>query len=787
MKIAYVDHSFHQKTKSTVFLADILRNAGHDVEFIWDDSWNGGKSVVFDEIVDKYDLFVFFQLIPKTTVPFRKTGANIVYIPMFDTYGGDNLLHFSSSIWRQMLGCKVLCFSKVLESAFLSNGVVAKYFQYYPNPDNYSTNFSFEDLKGFFWGRMPNQINWQMVRQLIAKSGIKKMHLHLAVDPHTIEDYISDEDIEKYNITTTKWFKSKEGYIDALETSQLYFAPRICEGIGMSFLEAMAMGKCVVAPNVGTMNDYIMDGLNGLLYGISYNDSWLTFQNRDQIIKDVKLFPSSLDIDKEKVLNISKNARQSVEVGYRNWKSKEGELLEFIFSDVRSIYQKYYGTDAADPSKDVLAAIRKRDELYEMDCCDDLSEVENLANKIIKHNKLTFGMYQTWRKMKLQRHAHLLLQSKQAYENDGEDVNYLSTERPNINENLTVGRVLQAGREDLIKEGGLRTKGLYRVSSENTPCVTIITVVYNGVEKLERAILSVLKQSYPNVEYIIIDGGSTDGSLQIIEKYVDQIDYFCSQKDGGIYEAMNKGISLSLGEFIGIVNSDDMILEDGIYDAVSEILQQKADYVAAQSYCVDGQGNFIGEFKVEHLDERCLVAKNPCNHGAMLISSAVYNKIGYYDTKYRLAADYKFQVELCLDKQFVGCKLFKNIHYFEMAGASIIQRQESLREVAEIIAEFIPTIDKKQLNSLVYFMHEKLWNDENYINLEEILNRDDLNALQKEYLLSEMQIYGYAKGIGIQHGANIVPHSRRITPKKLLKYILPYGIVDIYAKHKYSK
>src|ERR1700742_4639960 len=111
-------------------------------------------------------------------------------------------------------------------------------------------------------------------------------------------------------------------------------------------------------------------------------------------------------------------------------------------------------------------------------------------------------------------------------------------------------------------QGGLRLKGIKKQSEIDNPLVSVVTVVYNGAKHLEQTINSVLNQSHKNVEYIIIDGGSTDGTLDIIKRYEDKIDYWQSERDGGIYFAMNKGVSLAKGELIGILNADDFYLLD---------------------------------------------------------------------------------------------------------------------------------------------------------------------------------------------------------------------------------
>jgi glycosyltransferase involved in cell wall biosynthesis len=93
------------------------------------------------------------------------------------------------------------------------------------------------------------------------------------------------------------------------------------------------------------------------------------------------------------------------------------------------------------------------------------------------------------------------------------------------------------------------------------PLITIITVVYNGEKHLEQTIKSVINQNYKNIEYIIIDGVSTDGTLDIIKKYEEYIDYWVSEPDEGIYDAMNKGIGLANGEFINFMNADDWFVD----------------------------------------------------------------------------------------------------------------------------------------------------------------------------------------------------------------------------------
>jgi glycosyltransferase involved in cell wall biosynthesis len=110
--------------------------------------------------------------------------------------------------------------------------------------------------------------------------------------------------------------------------------------------------------------------------------------------------------------------------------------------------------------------------------------------------------------------------------------------------------------------------GIWRNIMHNNPKISIITVVYNGVEFLEETIKSIINQTYKNIEYIIIDGGSTDGTIDIIKKYEDKIDYWISEKDEGIYDAMNKGIDKVSGGWINFMNAGDSFYNNKVLQKI---------------------------------------------------------------------------------------------------------------------------------------------------------------------------------------------------------------------------
>ncbi|MDJ0636511.1 MAG: glycosyltransferase family 2 protein [Xenococcaceae cyanobacterium MO_188.B29] len=211
-------------------------------------------------------------------------------------------------------------------------------------------------------------------------------------------------------------------------------------------------------------------------------------------------------------------------------------------------------------------------------------------------------------------------------------------------------------------QGGLRTKGYFKRNQHDTnlkkssktnpnkdfsnfPLVTIITVVFNGTKYLEQTIKSVINQTYDNIEYIIIDGGSIDGTLDIIRNYEKVIDYWVSEPDKGIYNAMNKGIKLSQGMLIGLINSDDWYGENAVETVVEAYLNNSKSNVIITGaiYRTDSQGNILFKLNkpASFLDQK-INRIMPVNHPATFVNREVYAEIGLFDEQYKIAGDYDF-------------------------------------------------------------------------------------------------------------------------------------------------
>jgi glycosyltransferase len=180
--------------------------------------------------------------------------------------------------------------------------------------------------------------------------------------------------------------------------------------------------------------------------------------------------------------------------------------------------------------------------------------------------------------------------------------------------------------------------------------ISIITVVYNNKRTIIDALNSVLNQTYSNIEYIVIDGNSTDGTMDILLEFRGRISKIISEKDSGIYDAMNKGISLATGDVIGILNSDDMynsldtvqyIMDSFNNDNDLDILFGDLVYVKSNDTSAIVR-NWIGQEYHDNYFENGNVPPHP----SLFVRAHVYNQAGLFNLKYRLASDYEFMLRI---------------------------------------------------------------------------------------------------------------------------------------------
>lgn len=297
-KIIYVDHSYHKKTKSNEFILNYLKEF-FDVEVVWDESWKNDGTLPPDlSFVDKNYLGVlFFQSLPQKEILKNIKNENIIFLPMYDGVSHDY------DFWKDLYNLKIINLSKTLHSKLKKWGLETMYIQYFCKPHDFIPGAKNEV---FFWQRL-DRVNICTMEKIFDKQKIK-MHIHKAVDPYQKFMQPTREQEEKYKITYSDWFETREQMLELADKKGIYIAPREYEGIGMSFLEAMAMGKAVVAVNNPTMNEYIEHGKTGYLYDL----------------KNPK------PIDLSNIEEVQKNAYQYMQEGYQKWERNKWKIIEFI-------------------------------------------------------------------------------------------------------------------------------------------------------------------------------------------------------------------------------------------------------------------------------------------------------------------------------------------------------------------------------------------------------------------------------------------------------------------------
>lgn len=172
------------------------------------------------------------------------------------------------------------------------------------------------------------------------------------------------------------------------------------------------------------------------------------------------------------------------------------------------------------------------------------------------------------------------------------------------------------------------------------PLVSIITITYNAEATLERTIESVRRQNYPNIEYIIIDGASKDGTLAIIERNKDIVTTYISESDNGIYDAMNKGLDRATGEYVWFMNSGDELADEVVLSKAIQNAPEEADVLYGETVVTDMKGSIIGERRLsltEELTWRSFRKGMVVCHQSFIAKRSL---CGSYDTKYKYSADF---------------------------------------------------------------------------------------------------------------------------------------------------
>lgn len=251
--------------------------------------------------------------------------------------------------------------------------------------------------------------------------------------------------------------------------------------------------------------------------------------------------------------------------------------------------------------------------------------------------------------------------------------------------------------------------------------VSIITVSYNAVKTIEDTIKSVLSQDFNDIEYIVIDGNSSDGTQDVISKYIKNIDHFISEPDKGIYYGMNKGVALATGDVVGILNADDIYTDNNVVSSIVNVFDLKnTDSVYADLEYVDEIDlNLIkrkwksGEYKKDNFLEGWMPP-----HPTFFIKRKHYLNYGFFNTSLRSAADYELMLRMLFKNKLTAEYLPKSIIKMRVGGmsnSSISHRIKANKEdrLAWKLNNLTPkwyTLYKKPISKLTQFFSFKFGN-----------------------------------------------------------------------------
>jgi hypothetical protein len=304
MKNAFIGHSYHKTTRSSKWFTDILQRH-ESTELFWDETWLGRQPIDIDEILPFDRVFVWHV----DYLAHRIAGIapeKLIYIPMWD-----GVFDLDHNFWQVFGHTRILSFSWALHRRLRAWGLNCFQAQFFPDPNQHQQVTDFSTMRGYLWQRR-TEIGWPQVAALSGELSWHKFSLHAGMDPPEGEFTPPDaSEIVRHNIEITRFSPEPCEAKRKTGEANIYFAPRVKEGIGMTFLEAMARGQCVVAPDAPTMSEYITDGVTGFLYDF----------------RDLR------PLNFERAAEIGAAARRCIEHGFEEWvHDRDNRLADIIFA-----------------------------------------------------------------------------------------------------------------------------------------------------------------------------------------------------------------------------------------------------------------------------------------------------------------------------------------------------------------------------------------------------------------------------------------------------------------------
>ena len=216
------------------------------------------------------------------------------------------------------------------------------------------------------------------------------------------------------------------------------------------------------------------------------------------------------------------------------------------------------------------------------------------------------------------------------------------------------------------------------------PLCTIITVVYNGEDFLEETILSVINQTYENIQYIVIDGGSTDGTLDIIEKYKYKINYWHSEPDNGIYDAMNKGINLANGQWMNFLNAGDSFVDKNVLENIFTKEIDDATLMYGDIIAQKENGEQLLVYAIALKGDQSIKKGMKVCHQAIFYHK---NIMELYDQDLRLKSEWKHLIHMTRNKKFKPIKFDFPFVYYSVGGIGAQQLSLNQKEYRKVFLD----------------------------------------------------------------------------------------------------
>ncbi len=223
------------------------------------------------------------------------------------------------------------------------------------------------------------------------------------------------------------------------------------------------------------------------------------------------------------------------------------------------------------------------------------------------------------------------------------------------------------------------------------PIVSIVTTALNAEKYIAKTLNSVLEQTYPHIEYIVIDGGSSDRTVDIIREYQDRLAYWTSEPDSGMYDGINKGFSHATGKIFSYLNSDDCYYPETIQRVVDTFISTKADFVFGDTAYIDAHGHPLYTYRaIPTSPERVRQIRRPTmSQQATFWTADLHRRLGGFDTAYRYVSDFKLMLQMGLDPTLKSTYIPQVLAEFRLHPQAITSRcaHDMAREAQQVLSQ----------------------------------------------------------------------------------------------------